>query len=132
MKILLIDDSSLSRNILKRSLGEGHEFIEADNGMRGLELYFLEKPDVVILDLTMPGANGLEILEQLRTMAPDARIIIGSADIQDATRVRAQELGASAYLTKPFTPDRVQEVIRFVMQSQRPSGDQPGNPNGSN
>lgn len=131
MKILLIDDSNLSRSILKRALGEGHEFIEADNGMRGLELYFLEKPSLVILDLTMPGTNGLEILEQLRTMAPEARIIIGSADIQDTTRSRAQELGASAYLTKPFTPERVQEVVRRVMESPQVSGDQPGNTQGS-
>lgn len=131
MKILIIDDSSLSRNILKRSLGNGYDFVEADNGMRGLELYFLEKPDLVILDLTMPGSNGLEILEQLHTLAPAARVIIGSADIQDITRDRAKELGASGYLTKPFTPERVQEIVQRVIQPPQDLEDQPGNPNGS-
>jgi two-component system, chemotaxis family, chemotaxis protein CheY len=116
MKILLIDDSALSRNILKRSLGNEHHFIEAENGLRGLELYFLEKPELVFLDLTMPGINGFEILEKLRQIDPKARIIIGSADIQDFTRTKAEELGAAAFLTKPFLPEKVQEILREVTQ----------------
>jgi two-component system, chemotaxis family, chemotaxis protein CheY len=115
MKILLIDDSTMSRNLLKRSLGQGYEFLEAENGMRGLELYFLEKPDLVFLDITMPGASGLEILEQLHQMDPKVRVIIGSADIQDFSKARAAELGAAAYLTKPFSPETVQTVVDQVM-----------------
>ncbi len=115
MKVLLIDDSTLSRNILKRSLGSAYQYIEADDGMRGLELYFIEKPDLVILDLTMPGVNGMDILQQLRRIDPQARIIIGTADIQNFSRQRAVELGASAYLNKPFTPESVQEIVQQVM-----------------
>jgi two-component system, chemotaxis family, chemotaxis protein CheY len=117
MKILLIDDSTLSRNILKRSLAGNHEFFEAENGMRGIELFYVEKPDLVFLDLTMPDSNGLEILEQLKQMDAQARVIIGTADIQEFTRQQANELGASAYLNKPFTPDVVQEVVNKVMGS---------------
>jgi two-component system, chemotaxis family, chemotaxis protein CheY len=118
MKILLIDDSNLSRSILKRAIAGEHQFIEAEDGMRGIELYYLEKPDLVFLDLTMPGASGLEILEQLKQINPHARVIIGSADIQDMTKKQANEMGASAYLTKPFTPEVVQEVMSRVMGSQ--------------
>lgn len=116
MKVLLIDDSLLSRTILKRSLGAEHQYIEAENGMRGLEMFFIERPHLVILDLTMPGMNGLEILEKLHEIDANAKVIIGSADIQEFTRKRAEELGASAYLNKPFTPESVQEVVRRVME----------------
>jgi len=122
MKILLIDDSSLSRNILKRALGEEHEFVEANNGMRGLELFYIEHPDLVFLDLTMPGVNGMEILKQLRQIDAKARIIIGTADIQNYSRQRATELGASAYLNKPFTPEAVQEVVRKVFEENNEAG----------
>jgi two-component system chemotaxis response regulator CheY len=115
MKILLIDDSTLSRNILKRSLDGDYLFLEAGDGMRGLELYMVERPDLVFLDLTMPGMNGLEILKQLRQLDPEARIIIGTADIQEFTRQRASELGAAGFITKPFTPDVIQDAIRRVM-----------------
>ncbi len=115
MKILLIDDSALSRNLLKRAIGEGNQFVEANDGMRGLELYFIEKPDLVFLDLTMPGVNGMEILQPLRQMDPNARVIIGTADIQEFSRQRAGELGASAYLNKPFTLESVQEAVRKVL-----------------
>lgn len=115
MKILLIDDSTLSRNILKRLLGVGHQFIEADDGMRGLELYFVEKPELVFLDLTMPNVSGLEILAQLRALDPLARVIIGTADIQDFTRSQAESLGAAAIVNKPFTPDTIQKAVELVM-----------------
>ncbi len=116
MKILLIDDSALSRNLIKRALGDQHAFAEANDGMRGLELYFLERPDVVILDLTMPGMNGLDVLAQIKQMDPRARIVIGTADIQDLTRQKAVELGATGFLTKPFTPENVREAVERASQ----------------
>lgn len=121
MKILLIDDSSLSRNLLKRALGSEHQFVEANDGMRGLELYYIEHPELVILDLTMPGVNGMDILQQLRQIDPKARVIIGTADIQEYSRQRANELGASAYLNKPFTQDAVREVVRRVIEESEDS-----------
>jgi two-component system chemotaxis response regulator CheY len=116
MKLLLIDDSTLSRNILKRALGAEHQYVEAGDGMRGLELYFIEKPDLVFLDLTMPGMNGMEILEQLRQMDANARVIVGTADIQSVTRQMASNLGAAAFLNKPFTEDSVQEAVRQALE----------------
>jgi two-component system, chemotaxis family, chemotaxis protein CheY len=114
MKILLIDDSSLSRRLLKRSLGPEYSFIEAENGMRGLELYYLEKPDIVFLDLNMPNMNGMEVLEQLRQIDPDAQIVIGSADVQDYTREQAMNNGAVAYINKPFVAEEVQGIIQQI------------------
>lgn len=131
MKILLIDDSTLSRNIIKRSLGEGHEIIEAGDGMRGLELYFVERPELVFLDLTMPNMSGLDVLAQLKQMDPDVRVIIGTADIQDFTRNQAETLGAAAFVLKPFTADAIQSAVQRAMDpSDHPDqGSQPGRKN---
>lgn len=111
-KILLIDDSGLSRTLFKRALGdEGYAFLEAVDGMSGLELYFLEKPDLVILDLTMPGINGLDVLARLREMDPQARVVIGTADVQDFSRLEAERLGAVDFILKPFNARNVQAVV---------------------
>jgi two-component system, chemotaxis family, chemotaxis protein CheY len=112
-KILLIDDSGLSRTLFKRALGEeAYTYLEAVDGMSGLELYFLEKPDLVILDLTMPGINGLDVLARLREIDPQARVIIGTADVQDFSRQQAEKLGAVDFISKPFNPDNVRTVVR--------------------
>jgi two-component system, chemotaxis family, chemotaxis protein CheY len=112
MKILLVDDSRLSRKMLRRALGEGYHYIEAEDGMSGLEQYFLERPDFVILDLTMPGVNGLDVLARLREFDPDSKVIIGTADIQEETRRLAEELGALGFLNKPFSDENVRSVIQ--------------------
>ncbi len=117
MKILLIDDSALSRKLLKGVLGDEFTFLEAIDGMSGLELYFLEKPDLVILDLTMPGLNGMDVLTKLREIDPQARVIIGTADVQNFSRSQAEALGARAFLTKPFTPETVKETIHQALAS---------------
>jgi two-component system chemotaxis response regulator CheY len=110
-KILLIDDSALSRSIIKRALGNNFQYLEASDGMSGLESYFLDKPDLVILDLTMPGINGLEVLSKLREMDPQARIVIGTADIQEFSRHQAEDLGAIGFIVKPFTTENIQDVV---------------------
>jgi two-component system chemotaxis response regulator CheY len=124
MKILLIDDSALSRSILKRLLGKEHQYVDAGDGMRGLELYFLEHPDIVFLDLTMPGVNGLEVLEKIRQMDPNARIIIATADIQDFTRQQANQMGADAFVNKPFTPEGVQSAVSIIMGKSSANNEQ--------
>jgi two-component system chemotaxis response regulator CheY len=116
MKILLIDDSALSRTLLKRALGGEYTYVDAAEGMAGMETYFLEKPDLVILDLTMPGVNGLEVLTRLRELDPEAKIIIGSADVQEYSRQQAMELGALGFINKPFSPEEVQAAVRKALE----------------
>jgi two-component system, chemotaxis family, chemotaxis protein CheY len=118
MKILMIDDSPLSRGIVRRALGQNCEFIEANDGLRGMELYAQEKPDLVILDLIMPGIDGIEILRRLRDLDPQARIVIGTADVQEYTRQEAYSLGAVGYLTKPYTEGNVNSAVELAFKSQ--------------
>jgi two-component system, chemotaxis family, chemotaxis protein CheY len=118
MKILIIDDSSLSRKILTKALGEKHKIIEAEDGIVGLEKYFLEKPELVILDLTMPGIPGLEVLTQLIEYDPTAKVIIGTADIQEESKRMAERLGASGFINKPFTVENIQLEITKSLESK--------------
>jgi two-component system chemotaxis response regulator CheY len=115
-KILVVDDSSMSRRTLRKILEpEGHEIIEAEEGMIGLERYFLERPDLVFLDLTMTGMYGIDVLNKLREMDPQALVIVASADIQSSTQELVRSSGASAFINKPFTTDKVLRVVRQVL-----------------
>uniref|UniRef100_A0A7C4VRP9 Response regulator n=1 Tax=Desulfatirhabdium butyrativorans TaxID=340467 RepID=A0A7C4VRP9_9BACT len=116
-KILVVDDSMLSRRMMRTILeSDGHEVCEATDGMSGIERYFLEKPDLVTLDLTMEGLHGLDVLARIRQIDPKARVIVASADIQDATRALVMEAGAKAFVNKPFNPRQVLEAVRSALQ----------------
>ena len=115
-KVLIVDDSSLSRRTLRRILdAEGLVLIEAADGLNALELYFLEKPDVVLLDLVMTGMYGLDVLAKLREMDPNARVIIVSADIQSSTRTLAEDAGACAVVSKPLVAAEILATLRKVL-----------------
>ena len=107
-KILIVDDSALSRRTLRRILEPaGYEVVEADDGMTALEVYFLEKPNLVLLDLVMKGMYGLDVLVKLREMDPKALVVIASADIQSSTRRMVDEAGALGFINKPFVAEQV-------------------------
>jgi two-component system, chemotaxis family, chemotaxis protein CheY len=111
-KVLLVDDSGLARRSTRRILeGAGYEVVEAEDGMAAIEQYFVEKPDVVMLDLVMKGMYGLEVLGKLREMDPDARVVVLSADIQTSSRDLVQAAGASGFLTKPADAEQMLAAI---------------------
>ena len=101
-KILLVDDSAMARRGSRQILeSAGYEVAEAEDGLLALERYFLEKPDLVLLDLVMKGMNGLDVLKKLTEMDGQARVIVLSADVQDSSRQLAEAAGAAGFLTKP-------------------------------
>jgi len=107
-KILIVDDSSLSRRTLRRILEPAeYEVVEANDGMAALEVYFLEKPSLVLLDLVMKGMYGIDVLVKLREMDQQARVVVASADIQSSTRKMVDEAGALGFINKPFVPEQV-------------------------
>ena len=115
-KILIVDDSALSRRTLRRILETaGYEAVEADDGMNALEMYFLEKPSLVLLDLVMKGMYGLEVLAKLREMDPKAMVVVASADIQSSTRNMADEAGALGFIHKPFVPEQVISAVEAAL-----------------
>jgi len=101
-KVLLVDDSGMARRSGRQVLeSAGYVVAEAQDGLAALELYFLEKPDLVLLDLVMKGMNGLDVLHKLIEMDKGAKVIVLSADVQDSSRELAEAAGAAHFLTKP-------------------------------
>jgi two-component system, chemotaxis family, chemotaxis protein CheY len=115
-KILIIDDSSLSRRFMRKILEEsGHEVIEANDGFSALELFSLEQPHLVMLDLTMPGINGFEVLRQLKSIRPDVRVIVASADVQSLTKKQVFDEGADGFINKPFVSEEITDLVQKLI-----------------
>jgi CheY-like chemotaxis protein len=114
-KILIIDDSGLSRRMMRKILEEAsHEVVEAGDGFAALEIFTLENPRVVMLDLTMPGINGFDVLTQLKTINPDSKVVIASADIQSLTKDMAKQKGADGFVNKPFVQQEIIDIVELL------------------
>ena len=119
-KVLIVDDSALTRRSLRQILETaGHEVVEAENGLDALERYFLDKPDVVLLDLVMRGMYGLEVLQKLRELDPRARIVVVSADIQTSSQDLAGEAGATGFINKPFDRTDILSALDAALAGAR-------------
>ena len=117
-KILIVDDSAMSRRILRRILETAdHSVIEADDGMVAIEKYFLEKPDLVMLDLLMKGISGMEVLQKIRQMDETARLVVASADIQNSTRMLTEAGGAVGFVTKPFDEKDILSAVESALRT---------------
>ena len=116
LKVLIVDDSALSRRTLRRILeAADYEVVEAEDGMTALEVYFLEKPRLVLLDLVMKGMYGIDVLVKLREMDPQALVVIASADIQSSTRKMVDDAGAFGFINKPFVSEQVLRTIEAAL-----------------
>jgi two-component system chemotaxis response regulator CheY len=118
---MVVDDSALSRRTMRRVLETGgYDVVEATDGMAALEMYFIERPEAVLLDLVMKGMYGLDVLSKLREMDPNVRVIIVSADIQSSTRTLAAEGGAYALINKPVIASEVIDTLRTALVERKP------------
>jgi DNA-binding response OmpR family regulator len=119
-RILIVDDEPHIRRLLATRLEtEGYEVEEADDGEQGLRTVQEFGPDLVILDLVMPGANGLEVLSRIRA-DPESNtlpVIILTAKGQDSDRDLALAGGASDFVTKPFSPMKLLARIREILDA---------------
>ncbi|TAN40202.1 MAG: response regulator [Nitrospirae bacterium] len=99
--VLIIDDSMFMRNKLSAVLKtRGHEIVEAEDGIKGLQAARTRHFDVVLLDIIMPGTDGLKILGLMREQLPQTPVIIVTADIQESVYRQCMELGATAVIHK--------------------------------
>ena len=115
--ILIVDDSNLSRKTSRRiPESAGYQVTDVADGLAALERYALDRPGLVLLDITMAGMGGLEVLDQLRTMDPDARIVMATADVQSSTRELAKAGGAAGFVAKPFAADHVLAAVAGALQ----------------
>lgn len=111
-RILVVDDSGYARRLMRKTLEQdGHEVTEADGGLSAIESYFVARPDLVLLDLTMEDMSGLDVLKKLREIDRNARVIVVSADVQSSTAQLAHAAGAYKFLGKPADSETLLSTI---------------------
>lgn len=105
MKILLVEDNEMTRHVLKSMVIKlGHEIVgEAEDGDKAVQYFTRLKPDVVFLDLILPGKSGIKVLSDLRHVDPEARVVIITAVDQEEIRRLLSDKGIHAILRKPFS-----------------------------
>jgi len=118
-KVLIVDDSSMARRTMRSILeSAGYEVVEASDGLNALERFFLEKPDVVMLDLVMKGMYGLDVLAKLREMDPDIKVIVVSADIQTSSQELVRDAGGAAFVNKPFDKQDILNALDTALSGR--------------
>jgi two-component system, NarL family, invasion response regulator UvrY len=122
IKILLADDHTIVREGLKQILAETPDMVvidEARNGQEVLDKIVQNDHDVVLLDISMPGRSGLDVLKQIKTEKPRIAVLVLSMYSEEQYALRALKAGASGYLTKESAPDRLIEAIRKVSEGRK-------------
>ncbi|NGZ96052.1 MAG: DNA-binding response regulator [Nitrospira sp. WS110] len=116
-RVLLIDDEARVRTSLKMVLDPLYEILQAGDGHEGLEVFRKEEPDLVLLDVVLPGTDGLAVLQTLRTERKVTPVIMLTGTKSVKTAVDAMKLGAADYLSKPFDVDELRIVIDRTLNS---------------
>ena len=116
-RILVVDDSMFMRQVLRNILTKaGHEVTEAENGEKAVEAAAKTKPDLLTLDLVMPGMGGMEALRRIRKANPSQKVLVVSAVGQSAEVAEAVALGAVDYIVKPFDETTVVKTVQAVLK----------------
>lgn len=117
INVLIVDDLTFIKIVLRDILEKsGFRVVgEASNGDEAIKLYLDKRPDAVLMDITMPGMDGLTALKKIREIDPRARVIICSALGQQRLIVQAIQLGAKDFIVKPFQPQRVISALKKAL-----------------
>ena len=116
-KILLVDDAAFMRMMLKTTLTQAGytDIFEAEDGVKAIEVYTAEKPDLVFMDITMPNKDGLETLKEIKAMDPAATVVMCSATGQEAMVMDSIKSGAKDFIVKPFKPERILSTVKKII-----------------
>ena len=116
-KILIVDDATFMRMTIKNCLVKaGYEnLFEAGDGQQAFETFQKERPDLVIMDITMPNMDGLEALKAIKGFDAAAKVVMCSAMGQEAMVVQAIQFGALDFIVKPFKPDRILQTVTKIL-----------------
>jgi len=117
-RILIVDDAAFMRMMIRDILTKNDFEVagEATNGEEAVNKYAELKPDLVTLDITMPGMDGVTVLKEIRKLDPNARVVMCSAMGQQAMVVEAIQSGALDFINKPFHPQKVVEILRRALR----------------
>ena len=116
-KILTVDDSAFMRRIIKTTLVKAGyaEIYEAADGIQALEKYNQLKPDLVLMDITMPNMNGLEALKAIRAADAGANVVMCTAMGQEPMVIEAIRSGAKDFIVKPFQSERILKMVDSII-----------------
>lgn len=121
-RVLVVDDDERVRTLLSWKLqDEGYDVVCAEDGAAALDRVAQERPDLVVLDLTLPGVPGLDVLRRVRDGGGATPVIILSGRNGETDRILGLDLGADDYLVKPFSPGELAARVRSVLRRTRPS-----------
>jgi two-component system chemotaxis response regulator CheY len=112
--ILICDDAAFMRMMIKDILTKNGYNIagEAENGLKAVDKYAETKPDLVMMDITMPEMDGIQALKKIKSVDPGANVIMCSAMGQQAMVIESIQSGAKDFIVKPFQADRVLEAVK--------------------
>ncbi len=114
--VMVVDDNQFMRKRISRSLSSnGFDVCEAADGQEAVDMYRSERPDIALMDVTMPHKDGLEALSEIRELDPQAKVVMLTALDQQTVMVQAMRLGAKDFLTKPVVPDRLVATLEKVL-----------------
>lgn len=116
-KILIVDDAAFMRMMVKDNLKKAGytDFVEAGDGEDAINKYTENRPDLVLLDITMPIKDGIQALQSIKQINPQAKVIMCSAMGQEGMVVEAIKLGALDFIVKPFKPERLIQTVKNVL-----------------
>jgi two-component system response regulator AtoC len=120
IKVLVVDDEAIIRESLQDWLSDaGYQVLTADDGTHALALIESEEPSIAIIDLVMPGMDGIELLKKAKEICPDIEVIVITAYASIPTAIAAMKQGAHDYVEKPFSPERVELLIKKLVEHRR-------------
>ena len=116
-RILVVDDAAFMRMMIKKALtASGYDdFVEAQDGAEAVQKYSEEKPDMVIMDITMPNMDGLQALKKIKEADAGAKVVMCTAMGQESMVVDAIKSGARDFIVKPFKPDRILATAEKIL-----------------
>jgi two-component system, OmpR family, KDP operon response regulator KdpE len=123
--VLVVDDDARLRQLCEAALSPDYNVVLATNGKEALATFFQKRPDVVLLDVTMPVMDGWQTVQRIRDMA-DTPVIMLTALGADSDVARGLDLGADDYVTKPFKPVQLAARIRAVLRRAQRTSEEPG------
>jgi two-component system NtrC family response regulator len=119
-KILVVDDESIIRDSLSDWMKDaGYDVLTAEDGPRGLELVRQKKPDIAIVDLIMPGFDGIEFLKRAKAVYPAIQVIVMTAYASIPTAITAMKEGAYDYIEKPFSAERIEMLVGKLVEHRQ-------------
>ncbi len=117
-KIMVVDDAAFMRMMVKNALAQGGytDVIEAADGQEAVKTYSEQKPELVLMDITMPNMDGLEALKKIKELDSDSQVVMCSAMGQESMVIEAIKSGANDFIVKPFKPERILKTVTGLLE----------------